>query len=59
MAEEQYQSLAVKEMVLGDISTNAGTTPKTGTIGVSGSNLMVYICSAWQPIDVSGGNYFA
>lgn len=48
MVESQVQSLAVKEMVLGDVSLVQN--PKTGTIGVSGSNLVVYVNSQWNEL---------
>ena len=41
MAEEVMQSLEVKHLILGDVSTMDTATPKAGQIGISGGALLV------------------
>ena len=48
MVEESFKTLAVKELVVGDVSSVAN--PKTGHIGISGTHLVVYVNSTWNEL---------
>jgi len=52
MPAEVYNSLMVKELIIGDISHISGATAvvKKGTIGMSGAQLMYYNGTAWRHV---------
>lgn len=56
--EESFQSLTVKHLTLGEVS-GANVGAKEGTIGISGSNIIIFFDGKWQIVDISGGNYFS
>lgn len=53
MAAEVMDSLAVRELIVGDVSVYRAGTPKTGTIGISGGKLQLFDGTKWSLVTSS------
>ena len=47
MAPEVFDSIAVKELIVGDVSVYRAGTPRTGTVGISGGKIHLFDGTKW------------